>query len=55
MLTAQDRFIGHDPGNHLAVPGDDERLPLLDIVEEAEKFRFGFGGFYNSHCIDQFN
>jgi hypothetical protein len=41
--------FGHDAGNGLPVPGDDERLAALDVVEQARQMRLGFGRLNFAH------
>ena len=47
---------GHDPGDRLAVRGDDEALPILHPSEQAGEAAIGLGGgnelVHAGHCSE---
>jgi hypothetical protein len=44
-------YFRYDPGDGAAVPGDDERLTPLHVVEQLRQMGFGFGGLNLTHFI----
>jgi hypothetical protein len=49
------RRLGDDPGDGLSMPGDDDGLAALHLIEEPGKMGFGFGGlnFSRHGCLDR--
>lgn len=48
-------FLRHNPGDRLAMPGDDKRLPPFDIIEKGGQVCFGFRSLnvaHHFHLVD---